>query len=311
MKVMITGGSGFIGSALASTLLNRDHIEQLIIVDVLDKPSDLHDEKVHWIKTSFIDIPNNERLLEELKNSDIDVLFHLATTMFPKKSIDNPVQDLLENGAYSVAFCQSMYNIGVKKIVYASSGGLIYGDNVEQNILNENSITNPKISYGLVKKINEDYLRLLSEHYNSKFISMRISNPYGIKQNKVGTQGVIPIFTNLILNSKEINLSESEFSCRDYIYIDDLISAFEKTIYYHGKCSIFNISSGISYTLFQLIEEIEKKTGRKAKVNKGDSSLESFVKLTNDKAREELNWSPRISLSDGISLLVDNFENGN
>ncbi|EGR3218819.1 hypothetical protein DLI07_24855, partial [Vibrio parahaemolyticus] len=211
MKVMITGGSGFIGSALVSTLLSRVDIEQLIIVDILERPLDLHDEKVRWVKTSFIDIPNNEKLLEEFKSCRIDVLFHLATTMFPKRSSDNPTQDLLENGAYSVAFCRSMYNIGVKKIVYASSGGLIYGDNLEKNILDENSLTNPKISYGIVKKINEDYLRLLSEHYNSKFISMRISNPYGINQNKVGTQGVIPIFVNLILNSEEINLSESEF----------------------------------------------------------------------------------------------------
>nr|QFC18123.1 NAD-dependent epimerase/dehydratase family protein [Vibrio parahaemolyticus] len=308
---MITGGSGFIGSALVSTLLSRVDIEQLIIVDILERPLDLHDEKVRWVKTSFIDIPNNEKLLEEFKSCRIDVLFHLATTMFPKRSSDNPTQDLLENGAYSVAFCRSMYNIGVKKIVYASSGGLIYGDNLEKNILDENSLTNPKISYGIVKKINEDYLRLLSEHYNSKFISMRISNPYGINQNKVGTQGVIPIFVNLILNSEEINLSESEFSCRDYIYIDDLVSALEKAIDYNGKFSIFNICSGISYTLSQLIEEIERKTGRKAKVNKADSSVESFVKLTNEKARIELNWTPRVSLPNGISLLVNNFKNGN
>lgn len=140
---------------------------------------------------------------------------------------------------------------------------------------------------------------------------MRISNPYGINQNKVGTQGVIPIFVNLILNSEEINLSESEFSCRDYIYIDDLVSALEKAIDYNGKFSIFNICSGISYTLSQLIEEIERKTGRKAKVNKADSSVESFVKLTNEKARIELNWTPRVSLPNGISLLVNNFKNGN
>ncbi|MBY8275704.1 NAD-dependent epimerase/dehydratase family protein [Vibrio fluvialis] len=311
MNIIITGGSGFIGSSLVVSLIKRSDINKVIVIDIVDQPDYLVNDKLIWLKCSFLDIPDDKAIQDKIKKLNVKVVFHLATTMFPKMSAENPVRDLLENGAKSIAFCDSMYNLGVEKIIYASSGGLIYGNNPNQDYFDENCVVSPNVSYGIVKRVNEEYLSLIANRKGCKFISLRISNPYGTMQNKVGTQGVIPIFINSILNKKTIILSESELSCRDYIYIDDLIDIFNKALDYNGKHTIFNAASGVSHSLKEIIESIENITNSKAIIKGLNSDSRSYVRLSNEKAVLEFGWKPKVNLSKGIHILVDSFSPNN
>ena len=307
-KILVTGAAGFIGKSLIRALVNNNY--DVIALDICDRPEILDDykEKISWYKCSFIDIAENKYLIkDDFKN--IDCAFHLATTLFPAESKNNIGKDCYENVYCTVEFFSKLYQAGCKKIVYSSSGGTVYGFNSLDKDLyfDETMSKKPEISYGLTKSVCEEYLLLLAKQYDAKSISLRVSNPYGEEQKLEGNQGVIPIFMNKIYKDIELSIVGDISSKRDYIYIDDLISAFILSIDYEGDIGIFNICNGHGTSIAEVIHSIELCLNKKAKIKRLDSSVMDIksVLLSNALIKKEFCWEPLVSLNEGIKRLVN------
>ncbi|CNC72729.1 dTDP-D-glucose-4%2C6-dehydratase [Yersinia frederiksenii] len=303
--ILITGGAGFIGKSLIREMLNRDL--SLVSLDISDKPDTLptQSEDFKWLKFSYLDACKREQELKDIvKDNNIKTVIHLAATMFPAESQNNLEKDCFENVYSNVCFFSKMYDFGCEKIIFASSGGTVYGKS--HKVFHEDDKFAPTISYGVSKAITETYLRFLAKQFNKKSISFRISNPYGGEQKLEGNHGVVPIFLNGISGGKPINIIGSLESKRDYLYINDLIAAFMKAIYYEGIENVFNIGSGNSISLRSLIDLIEGKLHKKALIASLESNIlnSEGISLNIDKAKKELNWQPSVSLDEGVDKLI-------
>lgn len=303
--VLITGGAGFIGKALITEMVERQI--PLVSFDISDKPDSLPElsEYFNWYKFSYLESSQRIKELHEIvSRHNIKTVIHLATTMFPHDSKKNIDKDCLENVYANVCFFKNLYENGCEKIIFASSGGTVYGKS--DTPFSEDDALLPEISYGLSKVMTETYLRFIAKELNGKSISLRISNPYGEGQRIDGKQGVIPIFLNKISNDIPIDIIGSIESKRDYIYISDLVQAFMCSLEYEGHEDIFNIGSGESITLKKLIETIEFKLNKKAVIGFQDPihTNANGIILDIKRAMAELGWRPTVVLDDGIDKLI-------
>ena len=193
----------------------------------------------------------------------------------------------------------------VKKIIFTSSGGTVYGVPSEIPIT-ENSLTNPICSYGINKLSIEKYLHLYHHLYNLDYCILRLANPYGQGQKLLSSQGVISIFIYKALCNHILEIWGDGTTTRDYIYIDDVVRSLVAAIDYNGKEKIFNIGSGQGITLNTLISQIEQILGYQIKCNYLDSRpLDVPINILNiDRAKYHLDWKPLISLPEGLELTV-------
>lgn len=306
MKIIILGGGGFIGSNIADSLLSEGH-EIVVFERESTLPYRAFDpnEKLTWVCGDFT---NHSQISEVLK--DADLVIHLISTTLPNNSNDNPYLDADTNLMGTLSLLDAMISNDVKSIIFASSGGTVYG--IPKYLpIDENHPTQPIVSYGITKLAIENYLLLYKRLHQLEVKIMRISNPYGIGQLKFKNHGVITHFLKNIIDKKEIEIWGDGNIIRDYLYIDDLSKAVSQLIKYQGPHSIFNISSGHGVSLNDLITAIESICSEKAKVSYKPSRVSDVDKniLENNLARLELNWQPQNTLKDGISKLLKKITN--
>lgn len=284
-KTLITGAAGFVGKSLVRELINLNY--EIYCMDIVELPSALEEykEELNWIVGDFV----GSSILAILEDVRPSVIIHLATTLFPNESKLNPVKDCFENVYKTICFFESAYKLGTERIIYASSAGTVYGEN-DGAVLNEDSSTYPMVSYGATKLCVEHFLRLLADKYNASSVSLRISNPYGEEQSLLGNQGVIPIFLNKIGNEEKIEVWGDLNSTRDYIYIDDLVEHIIACLSYRGRYREFNVCSGSSYSLNDIIAIIEEATSKKSIITypKVSYSKPDHVRLDRTRAEKEL-----------------------
>jgi UDP-glucose 4-epimerase len=302
LKCVIFGGGGFIGSALADRLLNDGHS-----IRIFERPrvaqyrSFLPHEKIEWVSGDFSNV-------HDLKKSvaGIDVVFHLISTSLPKNSNDDPVYDVQSNVIASLQLLRCMVECKVPRIVFISSGGTVYG-NPNYLPIDEKHPTNPIVSYGITKLAIEKYLQLYERLYGLTAISLRVANPYGERQRIETAQGVIAAFLNRAMTEMPIEVWGDGSVTRDYLHISDVVEALAKASIYQGQARVFNISSGVGISLESLIKVLEsvlnKKIERKHLPSRPFDVPVSI--LSNELARNELGWSPTISLEDGLMATID------
>jgi len=294
MKILVTGGTGFIGSNLVSKLCESDH--EIAIVS--SKSINSSNPKIKYIKANLLNDFDYDGILK-----DIDIVIHLFWSNLPRANMNNLGQDInltINSGTKLLQACQ---NSNIKKFIFASSGGTIYGPTSILPI-NENHLTNPISSYGITKLFFEKLLNLYSE--NSKFdcTILRLSNVYGPKQNLKSKQGVISHWLNNIINKNPIELWGSGQSIRDYVYIDDVVNAFLKVINLpkSSDCKVLNISSNQGISLLDISSILTNNLNLKFNVIKKDSDntdVNANV-LDNNLAKTKLNWIPQIGIEEGI-----------
>ncbi len=302
MKCVIFGGGGFIGSALADRLLSDGHA-----IRIFERPrvaqyrSFLPYEKIEWVSGDFSNV-------HDLKKSvaGTDVVFHLISTSLPKNSNDDPVYDVQSNVIASLQLLRCMVECKVPRIVFISSGGTVYG-NPNYLPIDEKHPTNPIVSYGITKLAIEKYLQLYERLYGLTAISLRVANPYGERQRIETAQGVIAAFLNRAMSETPIEVWGDGSVTRDYLHISDVVEALAKASIYKGQERVFNISSGVGMSLESLIKVLEsvlnKKIERKYLPSRPFDVPVSI--LSNELARNELGWSPIISIEDGLMATID------
>lgn len=299
MKCVVFGGGGFIGAAVVEKLLTAGYSIRVFDKDNVApfrqyKPS----ENVEWITGDFT---NNIHVNNAVIGMDIVV--HLISTTVPSSSNDNPIYDLTSNVVSTINLLNAIVAHDVKKIIFISSGGTVYGE-PKYLPIDEHHPTNPLVSYGIGKLTIEKYIKMFSHIYGVKAIALRVSNPYGDGQNLNSSQGAVNIFLQRALQGLSIEIWGDGSVVRDYIFIHDVADAFLKAIEYEGLVDCFNISSGVGTSLQQLIDLLSESLGQSINViYKNSRSFDAPVSILNNSlAENELKWTPTISMTTGIEL---------
>lgn len=298
MKVLVLGGSGFIGSALIGGLLSQGH--QVKVFDRnIEAVRHQFPEIAETVQADFADVMS---LTEAM--SGVDIIFHLISTSVPATSNKNPVHDIESNLVNTVKLLELMRNADLKRIVYLSSGGTVYGAPKSLPIT-ENHPTNPTCSYGIVKLAIEKYLQMYAELYQLDVTILRPSNPYGPGQTHKGVQGFIGTCIDKINAGQPITVWGDGSVVRDYVYIDDVVSACLSAMAaeYTGPV---NISSGVGYSLNQIINMIEKYKGEEIEViyqQKRSFDIPEVI-LDNQLAKLSFDWIPQTSIEQGLGLTL-------
>jgi UDP-glucose 4-epimerase len=297
MKYVIFGGGGFIGSAVTDRLLLDG-----ALVRIFERPrvrpyrNFKADERVEWITGDFLSTYDVSNAI-----NGVDVVLHMVSTTLPKNSNDDPIYDVQTNVVGTLQVLNAMVAHNVRKIVFISSGGTVYGS-PKYLPIDEAHPTDPLVSYGVTKLIIEKYLHLYEYMHGLKAIILRVANVYGERQRIETAQGAVGVFLHHSLSGKPIEIWGDGSVIRDYIHISDVAEACVQAIAYSGSKSVFNISSGSGTSLNELIVIIEETLNK---------SIERYYfparpfdvpvnVLSNDLARAELHWSPSISLREGI-----------
>lgn len=293
MKVLVTGGAGFIGSHLVDRLLKDGH--QVRIIDNLStgKKENLN-PGAEFIKA---DISRLEEIEDFFKG--VEIVFHLAALPRIQPSIKDPASTNQANiiGTFNVLMASK--NKGVRKVVYSASSSA-YG-NQDQLPLREEMKPNPQNPYSLSKYVGEEYCRLFTKLYNLDTISLRYFNVYGFRMDNQGDYAtVIALFLKQKAQRKPLTIVGDGSQTRDFTYVDDVVEANIKAAKIEGKGKVINIGTGKNYSINQLAQIIGGQTINldprpgEAKDTLADISL----------AKKILNWQPRVSLEEGVRKLL-------
>ena len=302
LRCLVLGGKGFIGSHLVDALLAKGYL-----VRVFDRPNvasvgySVHDDSAY--EEFDGDIASESDVGEALQ--DCDICFHLISTTLPKSSNDDPLFDIETNLIGTVKLLKDAVKKKLKKVVFLSSGGTVYGRPIKLPI-DEGHPTNPVCSYGIVKLAIEKYLDLYYQLYGLEYTVLRLSNPYGERQRTHASQGAVAVFLSKVLRGEAIEIWGDGSVIRDYIHISDVISAMIASIEYRGTERVFNIGSGEGISLNDVISGIEKVADRKADVTYVEGRTFDVPKsiLAIDHANKELKWSPQMPFLKGVERMA-------
>jgi len=236
---------------------------------------------------------------------DVEVIVHLACSMIPQLSNESPATDVMENLVGSIRLLAAAKNAGVRKIVFASSGGTIYGP-TESTLLTEDHPTNPICSYGITKLAIEKYLALYYHLYGLEYVVLRLANPFGEYQNPNRGQGAIAVFINRVLKRQPIQIWGDGSVARDYFYIGDAVRAFSYVVERETRSRIYNIGSGIPRTINEILIVIGNETGITPNIEYESPRMVDIPINFLDIARagRELSWSATTPFEVGIRQAI-------
>jgi len=300
LKILVTGGAGFIGSNLVDALINLGH--DVAVVDNLS--SGLKKNLNPKARFYQIDICDNN-LSEVFEREKPDIVDHHAAQIDVRKSSEDPIYDAESNILGSLNLITNCISHGVKRVVYASTGGAIYGD-PQYLPADENHPINPISQYGVSKHTVEHYLHLYNIIHGLEYITLRYSNVYGGRQNPYGEAGVVAIFAVQMLTGKQPTIFGPGDKTRDYTHVSDIVAANIIALD-HGKNAIYNIGTGIETKDQEIFDNLAIVLGYKGKpiyapLRPGEVYR---IALECSKARKELGWSPRLSFREGIAQTAD------
>lgn len=305
---VVTGGAGFIGSHLVDELLRAGF--KVTALDNLSTGSVANLSNAFSFGEAFslveCDIANSE-IEEILKDLSPEVLFHLAAQADVRQSLLDPIGDATVNILGTLNVAESARNVGVGKIVYAASGGTLYGEpNVDLLPINEDVAHTPLSFYGVSKKAAIDYLKAQSALYGMNYVALALANVYGPRQDPHGESGVVSIFIGNIAAGKQCVIYGDGQQTRDFVYVGDVVKAFLRA----SNCQdngIFNIGSSKETSVIELYDVISALMGdgdrpKFLSVRNGEIMRSS---LSNEKAKEILGWRPETDLRSGLSSVID------
>lgn len=301
-KIVVLGADGFIGRHLVGRLASLSQKSKIIAFDRFSSYQIGNEhpfenfQNVEMLAGNFF---NRADLYEALHRADY--VFHLISTTTPATSSNDPLMDIDTNIRPSVELFELCAEQGVKKIIFLSSGGTIYGD-VDSDRISESLVPNPRSPYGIGKLTIEYYLHYFKQATGMNYTIYRVANPYGPGQNVHGKQGVIPIFLHHYLTHEPITIFGDGSMVRDYIYIDDLVDMIVGSYRRHNKYPEYNLGSGKGISVNELIESIEAQTGYTVIKSHTDTPPTYINKSVLDIQRfaNEFSIMPSIALEEGI-----------
>ncbi|MGB9743311.1 MAG: NAD-dependent epimerase/dehydratase family protein [Minisyncoccales bacterium] len=306
MKYLVTGGAGFISSHLVDRLIKEGY--EVVVVDNLStgKKENLN-PRAKFYKADICDF----KISHIFKKEKPKIVFHFGAHIEARESVKDPICDAKINILGSLNILENCKKFNIKKIIFASSGGEIYG-NAEIIPTSESYFPFPISPYGVAKFAVEKYLEAYFKMFKIPYLALRYGNVYGPRQNPEGEAGVIAIFTNRMLKNQTVLIHGSGRQTKDYIFINDAINAtllaFKKNIQ-----GILNIGTGRETSVLEIYHKLKKLTHSKSKKRHIPLPPIGFKRgcLSIEKAKKLLSWKPKYTLDEGLKKTVEWFKNEN
>lgn len=293
-NILVLGGCGFIGSHVVDRFLAEGHP-----VRVLSRSPEIFRPPLPGVDYRFGELGNQTFLEECLRG--VDVVIHLVSTTTPKDSNEDMAFDIESNLIQTVRALRSCVRAGVTKMVYCSSGGAIYG-NPNNCPVAEDAPTSPLCSYGVVKLAIEKYLELFGNLEGFQSVSLRVSNPFGPRQNPLGHQGVVAAILDRIHRGLPISVWGDGSVVRDFFYVGDLAEAIFRAALQDTPSRVINIGSGVGLSLRDLLAVVRRELGVDFEVcyEPGRAFDVREIYLDISRAEAELGWKPKTALCDAL-----------
>lgn len=308
MKILITGGAGFIGSNIADECIRKKY--EVVIVDnlITGKKKNINQKS----KFYDVDITDYKELEKIFKKEKPQVVNHHAAQIDVRKSVANPQYDARINIIGSLNLLELCVKYKVEKFIFASSGGTIYGECKGKPAPKENSSYSPESPYGCAKLSVEYYMNYYNKVYGLKTISLRYANVYGPRQDPYGEAGVVAIFINRMLNNEDVFIYGNGEQMRDFVFVSDVVEANIKCISKNLHFGVYNVGTQKATSVNKLFSIISKILKYKKPViyqpqRKGEL-LKSYLCI--EKIKKELGWYPKFSLQEGIEKTINYFKYG-
>ena len=302
MKILVTGGAGFIGSHVVDAYLEAGH--QVVIVDDLStgKKENLN-PKAKFYQMDILD----DKLQHLMQDEHVAVVNHHAAQIKVKASLEDPYFDAKVNVLGSVLLLDLCRRAGVKKFIYASSGGAQYGE-MDKAPFPETQSSHPFSVYGASKYSVELYTDVFSQNFGLEYVILRYANVYGPRQDALGEGGVVAIFTHAMLHGGDFVIFGDGYNVRDYIYVKDVARASLLALDYPHN-DVFNIGTGVGTTTNQLFETLAKATGYSKAAKHTVARLGDLKKSVLDvsKAKKTLKWEPKYDLAAGLKETIEHY----
>ena len=301
MKILIVGGGGFLGKNLAELLLSEGQAVRIFERVGYDRLQFRQHQEIEW---NFGDYANGDDISAALQN--VEVVYLFASTTTPKTSNDNFSYDIESNLVATVSFLEIASRHEIRKIIFPSSGGTVYGIPGNTPIV-ETHPNHPICSYGINKLAIEKYLALFKRQHGLDYTVLRISNPYGPYQSVNSEQGVVANFLHKVINNEEIEIWGDGSVVRDYVYVADVARALLQASGNNSGQRIFNIGSGLGYDLNEILLHIEQIAGKKARRRYvAGRLLDVPINILDiGMARQLLDWTPSYTLHEGLEATAN------
>lgn len=300
MTILVTGGAGFIGSHVVDRLI--DEHEVYVVDDLSSGSTENLAEGVHFHEGDIRDADFMHDLFEAVHP---EIVFHFAAQINARKAVEEPMTDTQLNIVASLQLLELCREFSVKKIIFSSTGGVMYGQ-TEERPTPETHTPHPITPYAISKLTTDHHLHFYYEVYGMPYVSLRFGNVYGPRQNPHGEAGVVAIFTERMLEGQEATINGTGETTRDYVYVADIADACYKAMTHMEVVGVFNVGTGTETsvnTIYKLIQaqhdsEWVAQHGP-AKPEQKNSSLDS------SKIREQMGWMPKVTLEEGITKTVE------
>jgi UDP-glucose 4-epimerase len=302
MKVLVTGGAGFIGSHVVDRLIQEGH--EVVVVDNLStgKKKNINRD-AHFYKMDIL----NSRVEKIFKKEKPDLISHHAAQMDVRRSVADPIFDAQVNVLGLLNVLENAVRYGTKKVIFASSGGAVYG---EQQVFPapETHPLHPVSPYGISKLAGEHYLYYYQQVAGLNYVALRYANVYGPRQDPFGEAGVVAIFSQKTLMNDQPIINGNGKQTRDYIFVEDVVEAHMAVIENSIK-GIFNVGTGKETSVNQLFRNLVDISGAKVKEVYGPEKRGEQIRSVLDytKLKKATDWEPKVELYDGLKMTVDYF----
>ncbi len=300
-KILVTGGAGFVGSHLVDKLVSKGH--KVVIIDNLStgRQENLN-TKAKFLK---LDI-RSKKVADVFKKEKFDYVIHLAAQINVRNSVQDPLFDAQVNILGSLNLLENSKNYKISKFIFASSGGVIYGETKQRPTL-ETHPEQPLSPYGVSKWCLEKYLYYYGQTYGLPYTVLRYANVYGPRQNPEGEAGVVAIFLSKLLKGLTPVINGDGKQTRDYIYVADVAEATALAI--KNKVGIFNVGTGRETNVIDLFRKIICLGDFKALKKYGPAPKGELIRSSLDNYKIKRNWGfvPKYSLDQGLEETIDYF----
>jgi UDP-glucose 4-epimerase len=303
LKILVTGGAGFIASQIADAFIAEGH--KVFIIDNLSTGFESNiNPKAVFIKADIGD----KSLSSLFEKEKFDVVNHHAAQMDVRRSVADPAFDATTNILGTINLLQNCVRTGVKKFMFASTGGAVYG---EQDYFpaDEKHPTAPLSPYGISKLAVEKYLFFYHAQYNLNYTILRYANIYGPRQNPFGEAGVVAIFSTKLLKGEQPVINGTGLQTRDYVFVGDVVKAALTTVNDEAS-DIYNIGTGIETDVNELFHIINNIAGQGMIEKHGPPAAGEQMRsvITSDKIFSKFNWRPTTKLEVGLKHTVNFFK---